>query len=192
MTIPLQTILFSIPALIYLALLKKRGDDWTEAFKKIGWRGSRLVYYLWSIGICGLIGGFGWLAFRLVPAEVIQDPNLNISAYGDLHVSVSSFLMILVREAFHVALGEEIFFRGWLGGWLVRRFSFQSGNLIQALAFLLPHLILLAISLSLLPIVIVQFIAGWLMGWLRHHSSSILPGWLAHSLINTLGAFADM
>ena len=104
MNIPLQTILFSIPALIYLAFLKKRGDDWTEAFRKIGWRGSRLVYYLWSIGICGLIGGFVWLAFRLVPAEIFQDPNLNISAYGDLPVSFSSFIMILIRKAFNVAL----------------------------------------------------------------------------------------
>lgn len=139
MDIPLQLILFSIPALIYLVLLKKRGDDWTEALRKIGWRGSRLVYYFWSIGICSLIGGFGWLT---------------------------------------------------LGDWLVRRFGFQSGNLIQALAFLLPHLILFAISLSLLPIVIVQFIAGLLMGWLRHRSESILPGWLAHSLVNALGALS--
>jgi hypothetical protein len=62
--IPLQPILFSIPALIYLVLLKRRGDNWKAAFRKIGWRGSRPVDYLWGMGICILIGGLGWLRHR--------------------------------------------------------------------------------------------------------------------------------
>ena len=91
-----------------------------------------------------------------------------------------------------MALGEEIFFRGLLGGWLIRRFGFRNGNLIQALIFLLPHFLLLLVGLDLWPILAVQFVAGWLLGWLRFRSESILPGWLAHSLINALGAFAAL
>jgi hypothetical protein len=34
--------------------------------------------------------------------------------------------------------------------------------------------------------------AGWFLGWLRFRSASILPGWLAHSLINALGALPMM
>ncbi len=106
--------------------------------------------------------------------------------------TAASLLLAWLREAIYVALGEEIFFRGLLGGWLVRRFGFTVGNSIQALLFLLPHLLLLLISTELWPILIVQGVAGWLMGWLRHRSDSILPGWFAHSLINALGALPAM
>ncbi len=103
-----------------------------------------------------------------------------------------SFLLVWLREAIYVALGEEIFFRGFLGGWLTRRFGFAIGNAAQALIFLLPHLLLLLVSLRLWSLVLVQLLLGWSIGWLRYHSNSILPGWLAHSLANALGALAAM
>jgi len=101
-------------------------------------------------------------------------------------------MFALLREAFYVALGEEIFFRGLLGGWLEQRFGFMKGNTIQDLIFLLPHLLLLLVSLSLWVVVVVQFLAGWVLGWLRSRSGSILPGWLAHSLMNAFGALLTM
>jgi membrane protease YdiL (CAAX protease family) len=135
MEIPLQLITFSIPALITLIVLRRRGDPWKEALEKIGWQVSRPVHYLWSLGVIIFTGGLGWL---------------------------------------------------------VQRFGFRADNLVQALVFLLPHLLLITISLNLWPVVAVQFVAGWLLGWLRFRSDSILPGWLAHSLINAMGAFAAM
>ena len=139
-----------------------------------------------------IAGGLGWLAFQTVPSEVLQDPNINVSAYAGWTLSVTSFLLAWLREAIYVALGEEIFFRGFLGGWLVRRLGFAIGNTVQALVFLLPHLLLLLVSLNLWPIIAVQMVAGWLLGWLRYRSDSILPGWLAHSLTNAFGALAAM
>lgn len=139
-----------------------------------------------------IAGGLGWLAFQAVPSEVLQDRNINISDYAGWTLSVASFLLVWLREAIYVALGEEIFFRGFLGGWLVRRLGFAIGNTVQALVFLLPHLLLLLVSQSLWLIIIVQLIAGWLLGWLRYRSNSILPGWLAHSLTNAFGALAAM
>jgi membrane protease YdiL (CAAX protease family) len=70
--------------------------------------------------------------------------------------------------------------------------GFAVGNTVQALIFLLPHLLLLLVSLNLWPIILVQLLAGWLLGWLRYHSDSILPGWLAHGLINAFGALGAM
>ncbi|MFC1804111.1 lysostaphin resistance A-like protein, partial [Thermoproteota archaeon] len=95
-------------------------------------------------------------------------------------------------EAFYVALGEEIFFRGLLGGWLERRYGFRIGNIVQAVMFLLPHLLLLMVSTSFWLVIVVQFLAGWVMGLLRSRSGSILPGWLAHSFMNAVGALASM
>lgn len=146
--------------------------------------------WLWGGGVFALISALGWLALRFVPADILQDPNLNVSGYAGMTPGFAALLSILAREAFYVALGKEIFFRGWLGGWLVRRFGFAAGNLTQALCFLLPHLLLLLISVRLWPILLVQFAAGWLLGWLRQRSDSILPGWAVHSLVNALGAFA--
>lgn len=192
MDLPLQLIVFSVPSLIYVTVRRWGGEKWNEVFRKIGWQGSRPIYFLWSLGAMIIVGGLGWLAFQTVPSEVLQDPNINISAYAGWTLSVTSFLLVWLREAIYVALGEEIFFRGFLGGWLVRRLGFAIGNTVQALVFLLPHLLLLLVSQSLWPIIIVQLIAGWLLGWLWYRSNSILPGWLAHSLTNAFGALAAM
>ncbi len=177
MDLPLQLIMFSIPSLIFVTVRRRGGEKWNEVFRKIGWQGSRPIYFLWSLGTMIIVGGLGWLAFRTVPSEVLQDHNINISDYTGWTLSVSSFLLVWLREAIYVALGEEIFFRGFLGGWLVRRLGFAIGNTVQTLVFILPHLLLLLVSQSLWPIIIVQLIAGWLLGWLRYRSNSILPGW---------------
>ena len=192
MTVPLQLIVLSIPVLIYVAVHRWRGEKWSEAFGNAGWKTCWPIYFLWGLGVAILTGGLAWLAFRFIPPNALQSPNINISDYAGWTLSVTSFLLAWLREAIYVALGEEIFFRGLLGGWLVRRFGFAVGNTVQALIFLLPHLLLLLVSLSLWPIILVQLLAGWLLGWLRYHSDSILPGWLAHSLINALGALGAM
>ena len=74
----------------------------------------------------------------------------------------------------------------------MRRLGFALGNLIQAAIFLLPHLLLLTVSTALWPLLVAQFLAGWLQGWLLYRSGSILPGWIAHSLGNAFGAVAFM
>lgn len=99
-------------------------------------------------------------------------------------------LLVLLRGTFYVALGEELLFRGLLAGVLFRRLGFAIGNVLQAALFLLPHLALLFVSLSFWPLLLVQLLVGWLLGWLRFRSASILPGWAAHALLNTLGALA--
>jgi membrane protease YdiL (CAAX protease family) len=192
MELPLQLIVLTIPSLVYVAVRRRLGERWDEVLGKIGWQGSRPIFFLWSLGAVIVVGGLGWLAFQAVPSEVLQDPNINISDYAGWTLSLTSFLLVWLREAIYVALGEEILFRGFLGGWLVRRLGFARGNTVQALVFLLPHLLLLLVSRSLWPVILVQLIAGWLLGLLRYRSNSILPGWLAHSLTNALGALAAM
>ena len=192
MELPLQLIVLTVPSLVYVAVRRWRGERWDEVLGKIGWRGSRPVYFLWSLGVVIVVGGLGWLAFQAVPAEVLQNPSFNISDYAGWTLSLTSFLLVWLREAIYIALGEEIFFRGFLGGWLVRRLGFAFGNTVQAFLFLLPHLFLLLVSRSLWLVIIVQLVAGWLLGWLRYRSNSILPGWLAHSLTNAFGALASM
>ena len=192
MNIPLQLIILSIPSIIYIVDQRRRGKKWGEALEDIGWQSCELKYYIWGIGISILVGGLGWLALRFVPSYLLEDPNVNISAYAGLTPSIANLLLVWLKEAIYVALGEEIFFRGFLGSWLIRRFGFARGNIAQALIFLLPHLLLLLISIHFWPVLLVQLLAGWLFGWLRYHSDSILPGWLAHSLSNAFSAWMVM
>ena len=192
MDMPLQLILLSIPSLIALIVGGRRGQQWSAVLRDIGWCGSRPIFFLWGIGVLLIVGGLGWLAIQRVPASILHDPALSTSAYTGWAFNVASFLLMWLRESLYVALGEELFFRGFLGGWLIRRLGFVIGNTIQSVVFLLPHLILLLVSQRLWPLIIVQFLAGWLLGWLRYRSESILPGWFAHGLINACGAFAAL
>lgn len=192
MDFPLTLVVLSIPSLIYLAVRRGRGDAAKDALADLGWRDCRRADFAFGLGIAAAVGGLGWLAARAVPPEILGDPSLNVSGYSGLTVNARSILLIWFREAVYTALGEEVFFRGLLGGILIRRFGFAAGNAVQALIFLLPHLLLLLVSPTLFPVVLVQLVAGWLLGWLCHRSGSILPGWLAHSVANTLGALAAM
>jgi len=192
MDLPLQPILLSIPSIIYIAVRRSRRENWKEILGKLGWKVNRPVYFIWSLGVVIIVAGLGWLALQSVPSDVLDDPSVSISQYTGWTISIISFLLVWIREAIYIAIGEEIFFRGFLGGWLFRRFGFAIGNIIQALIFILPHLLLLIVSISFWPIVAVQLMAGWLLGWLRYKSDSILPGWLAHSLSNAIGALAAM
>jgi membrane protease YdiL (CAAX protease family) len=191
MDIPAQLILFSIPSLIYYTVQRRRGEKWS-VLKNLGLKRCDGTFYLESVGVAVAIGGLIWLALRMVPSSVLESPMVSISVYAGWSLSLSSFMFALLREAFYVALGEELFFRGLLGGYLERRFGFMKGNTIQAFIFLLPHLLLLLVSLSFWVVVVVQFLAGWVLGWLRSRSGSIMPGWIGHSLANALGALVTM
>jgi hypothetical protein len=61
MDLPLQLIVLSIPSLAYVAVRRRRGEKWNQAFRKIGWQGSRPIYFLWSLGVTIIAGGLGWL-----------------------------------------------------------------------------------------------------------------------------------
>ncbi len=190
--VPAQLILFSIPSLIYFTIQTRRGEKWRSVLKNLGLKGCSSAYYLEGVGIAAAVGALIWLVLRMVPSSVLVSPTVSVSAYAGWPLSLPSFTYALLREALYVALGEEILFRGLLGGHLERRYGFTKGNTMQAFVFLLPHLLLLLVSLSFWTVVVAQFLAGWAVGWLRSRSGSILPGWLAHSLMNALGALSTM
>jgi membrane protease YdiL (CAAX protease family) len=114
------------------------------------------------------------------------------SDYAGKPLTIANILAALFHEAFYIALGEEVFFRGFLGSWLIRRLGFGWGNLAQTAVFMLPHLPLLTLGTQIWPVFIVQFCAGWLQGWLLEKSGSILPGWLVHTATNLTSAISFM
>jgi CAAX amino terminal protease family. len=134
------------------------------------------------------LAGIAAVAFRLIPPGALQGEEMNTAAYTGWPRNMGSLMLIFVVEMLNRALPEEVFFRGWLGGCMVRRFGFWMGNTLQALVFLFPHLLLLTVTMALWPITILQFAAGWLQGWLRWRSESVIPSTMVHAITNILGA----
>ncbi len=127
----------------------------------------------------------GWagtaLALALLPPET-QGAVRGTLSLG-WHPGTAAALLGLRAAA---ALAEELFFRGWLAGLLVRTLGFERGLAAQALASLLPLLPLLLLGPALLPLLAAQGALAWGLGWLRWRSGSILPGWLAHGIVDLL------
>jgi uncharacterized protein len=182
------TIFFLLPSVITLIVLRLRRQPWAKIFTLLGWRLGAPVYYLWALGLVLLTTLPGLAFVLLVLPDVYQHPAQGTTLYDFARLGFSFFSVLgaFLYEFCYTALGEEVFFRGLVGGWLMRRFGFWVGNSLQTLIFLLVHLPILLVGLNLWPLLIPQFLAGWLLGWLRYKSDSILPGMVLHGLTNTL------
>lgn len=180
-------IVWLAPSVVTLAVMRRRDRPWERIAALLGWRLCGWTWYLWGVAIALGVGALTIAAFLLLdPALLLHPPpGTDQHVYARLGLSAGTVALAFVWEAVFSTLGEEVFFRGLLGGWLMERLGFQLGNLIQAACFLAPHLLLLLINLRLWPVLLFQLAGGWLLGWLRHRSGSILPGWLSHTLINT-------
>lgn len=171
-----EFVLFCLPTIIYL-VVQSRGKDRTlsAAMNRAGASWGAPPAYAWAMLLLLPLVLAGWLAIVLVPAEVLEMPGVSIAQLTSLSAAVG----IVLR-----AVGEEAFFRGLLGGVLIRRLGFGWGNLLQSLLFLVPHLALLLVDVRMWPIIPVQFAAGWLLGWLRHKTGTFVPGAAVHVLAN--------
>ena len=159
MEIPAQLILLSFPSIIYILINIRRGKEWRQIQEELGWTRGEPVHYIHAVGVAFVTGVLMLGVMRMVPDDVLESPMVSTSVYAGMSLSFFSFLGAWLREGFYVALGEEVFFRGLLGGWLERRYGFNIGNLIQSVVFLLPHLLLLLVSPSFWLVIIVQFLA---------------------------------
>lgn len=181
-------IAFSAPSILYIGILAIRRVPFSESRRNVGWMLCKWSDVLRALGIFVVLALISFFMLKFIPSQLLNSS----SQYAGQSLSVRSILAALANEAFYVALGEEIFFRGFLGNWLFRRIGFRLGNLIQATIFLLPHLLLLNISSAIWPVFIVQLCAGWLQGWLLYKSKSIFPGWLVHTASNLASAISIM
>jgi len=57
-------------------------------------------------------------------------------------------------------------------------------NAVQALIFLLPHLLLLRLMPEMWGMLPVVFVGAFFLGWVRIKSGSILGSWLIHASVN--------
>ncbi|SUX43968.1 CPBP family intramembrane glutamic endopeptidase [Chryseobacterium indoltheticum] len=186
MNIPVQLFIYLLAILIYFIYKKKKGLKNQEILKRLGLSFSYSTYYLLGVLFSILSLLVAWVIFYLFP---IEEDLLKQTSYKNYNISTFSLIpvfLIFVRELVFIAFGEELLFRGLFGGHFFRKFSYVKANIFQTIIFLIPHILLLFVSLKLLPILFLTFLSGWLLGWLRYKSDSIFPGVLMHSLTNTI------
>ena len=173
----IEFVLLSIPSLIYALVKRGKTSDWQRVLALV-WPTARG----WGLGLgAATVGaGLGWLALRGVPPEVM-------TAQGTTGAitSVLGGLMVALR-----AVGEEVFFRGFLQGLAERRWGAVAGVVIQAVVFTLPHLALLTVNMALAPLVVTQAVTGVILGWVRLRTGSIAPTSLAHVIVNLASGLA--
>ena len=170
-----EFVLFCIPAGVYLLVQSRRRHGWRSPLSRLGAAWGRPSDYAMAALLLVPLILAGWLAIVLIPSGALDAPGVSVARLTSVGAAVS----VVLR-----AIGEEILFRGLLGGIFVRRLGFAGGNLLQAAVFAVPHLALLAIDVRTWPIIPVQFAAGWLLGWLRTRSGSFVPGAIVHAASN--------
>jgi membrane protease YdiL (CAAX protease family) len=92
--------------------------------------------------------------------------------------------MALLYGVVKTGFTEELLFRGLIAGSLSRRFSLLWANVVQALIFLMPHLLVLRIMPEVWGILPVVFVSALFVGWVRIKSGSIIGGWAIHASAN--------
>ncbi|MEE2901719.1 MAG: CPBP family intramembrane glutamic endopeptidase [Myxococcota bacterium] len=101
-----------------------------------------------------------------------------------LGIGKKAIVMALLYGVVQTGFTEEVFFRGLIGGAVMRRFGLWRGNVLQSLIFLGPHLFLLVVMPEQWKILPVIFAGALWGGWLLHKSGSFVGPWLIHAAVN--------
>lgn len=162
-----ELVIFSLPSVMWVRRLRRSGCSRDQALRATGLQwGTRSGYALALLAVIP-VTALASILLTVIPSHVLHGGTRNVVGAP---ATASDYLAIIV-----LAVAEEMLFRGFVAGVLFRRFGFRRGNVLQALVFFAPHTLLLLVSLSLWPLLPLQLIAGWVLGWLREHSGIASP-----------------
>jgi uncharacterized protein len=143
-----------------------------------------LIFVVAGIGLVFIDDGF---------RQIVTSP---VSVTGKIRAmgpGAEAIVVLLLMAVVKTSLSEEIFFRGFIAKRLIEATGFRIGNLLQALTFGLVHLVLIyklveTTITGLLLIFVFSTMAGWFIGLIKekYARGSIIPGWIAHGLGNTI------
>lgn len=172
------------PAVIYAIVVRFKSHlSWSEIAERLGLRKPQSPYLV--VGAVLAIFGSGVTVAMTFMGFGFSDKG------SPIHFLVGqSPTSALVWAAFLYAFvstgpGEEILFRGLIGGVLLRRVQRRwLSNSLQALVFTAPHALILLVRPDLWFAIPVVFALGLVCGWLRIRSMSVVPSALVHAFGN--------
>lgn len=175
-----------------------RKDKSISFFKYIGLTRttSKAVWLSVAASVFFLTGALLLVSISTDVRQIMTTPP---SITGKLRVMGMQFYTIailLIIACFKTSLSEEIFFRGFIAKRCFRAFGFTAGNIAQSVIFGLLHLILFwALTKAewtfLILIFCFSFSGAFIIGFIKekYGNGSIVPGWVAHGLGNTVSYF---
>lgn len=200
---------FSIGLIFYILTLIVFGDDKT-AFQFAWYVALLLTLFLplfWlkrkyglSKEVLGLRKGHlklsSLIIIGILPALIYSfllrmTPLWHYSALANMKVSDYYIYIILAPLSINgfallvlTPISEEILDRGFIYGYLRRRFGITSGLILQALFFSLSHPSYL--FGNTIPLIIIGVVVGLIFGILYEITGSLYPSIICHSVINYL------
>jgi len=159
---------------------------WAKKYYRLGkeslgirkgkWSGKSII--LISVGI-----GFGYFLLEsvVIGRKLVIDQALITNTVKILLsiLSIGGFLRFIL-----VPVSEEVYFRGFLYGYLRGRLGVKMGLFTQALIFSFFHLDFF--SFSSISLLFQRFIGGLLSGILYEASDSLYPAIITHAIFNYL------
>ena len=182
---------FCLGVLVAALVLRRRRRSWAAVGSMLGLRRGPFVAYVALLPFTLATLGVLFAAGLYIAPDYFQSPPQasTLSGYATMSPGVVSILTVFAGELLLTALGEELLFRGLIFGWLLERLEATAANVVQAVIFLAPHLLLLIAAPGLWWLVLIMGLGGGLaLGWVRQRTGSIWPGTLAHAIGNTTAA----
>jgi membrane protease YdiL (CAAX protease family) len=176
-------VLAGIPFLGYFIWHKWRHKRrFAEIARRAGLQGSGIRHLLISAVIALAVAGV-LLLWQPPVAPFLQEGSPQ-RPFAGLGLGVQAIVMALLYGVVQTGFVEELVFRGLIAGSLARRLPLVWANLLQALIFMLPHLLILKTMPQMWMLLPLVFVLALAMGWVRIKSGSILGSWLMHATLN--------
>jgi membrane protease YdiL (CAAX protease family) len=191
----LQIIVFTLIPFIFFLLRK---DKTLTFFRYIGLTvpTAKSLIYVIFVSLIFLIAAIGLTFIDSSIKEVLFSPHTVTGKLRLMGLNITSVTILLIIALFKTSFAEEILFRGFIAKRLINKFGFKIGNVAQSFVFGVLHLLLFSLLIettfaALTFIFIFSSLAGWVIGFIKekHANGSIIPGWVAHGLGNTISYF---
>lgn len=191
----LQVFVFTLIPFIFFLFRK---DKSVTFLRYIGFYrpSSTSMMYAVVTSIIFLVSAIGVVYVDEGVRQIVFNPPSITGKLRMMELGIVSVITLLVISLLKTSLSEEIFFRGFIGKRLIYLLGFSRGNLLQAVIFGALHLLLFMHLVkpsffALAFITVFSTLAGWVIGFIKekYGAGSIIPGWIAHALGNTLSYF---
>lgn len=176
-------VLAGLPFLVYFAYQKWRHNRGSsETARRAGLQLGEDRYLGYSLAVA--LATVGILIIWPPPLDPFAREGSPQREFQGLGLSEQAVAMALLYGVVKTGFTEELLFRSLIAGSLSRRLSTVRANLLQALIFLAPHLLVLRVMPEMWWILPIVFVGAMFAGWVRIKSGSILGPWLVHASAN--------
>lgn len=140
----------------------------------------------WPLSLIAIVGIGVGVAYYF-PTQAILGLPLNLDRFlvKSIYITIiSKVIFAVIFDSILTPITEEVLNRGFIYGYLRKRFGVLLGLFIQSIVFVVPHLEV--IISDPIPQIIHKFTLGLILGVLYEISESLYPSMICHGILNFL------